>query len=74
MEIYASSDFLRYVDGSFTQCEQTVNKISNLVVMLFGYKADEYWLIKVPFGSQWGYMGSMRMSMGCQFGSKMGLI
>jgi hypothetical protein len=42
--------------------------------MLFGYKLEEYWLIKAPFGRQWGYMGSMRVSMGCRFGSKMGLI
>ena len=47
-----------------------------LVVLLYGYKGDEYWLIRVPLGSEWGYMGGMRVAMegNCGIEHKIGFI
>ena len=45
-------------------------------MLLYGYKGDEYWLIRVPLGSEWGYMGGMRVAMegNCGIEHKIGFI
>jgi hypothetical protein len=48
----------------------------NLVVVLYGYYKDEYWLIRGPFGDGWGYMGAMKVAMGsnCGLNERVGFI
>lgn len=74
VEMDASGDLLRYSEGIYEQCEDREGNGNRLVVLLFGYKGDEYWLIQAPFGSDWGYQGSMKVSMQCGFGMEMGLL
>jgi len=69
-----NSDFLRYSDGLFSGCDPSQGT-SNLVVVLFGFKEEEYWLIRAPFGWTWGYKGSMKLAMNsCGLGSKISLL
>lgn len=74
--IYANINFLKYAGGLFTDCPSNASAMLNLVVVLFGYYGEDYWLIRGSFGNEWGYLGSMKVAMNnsCGLTSRIGFI
>lgn len=74
--LYADTDFYQYQSGTFSSCPANAGSMANLTVLLFGYSANDYWLIRAPFGKNWGYVGSMRLSMSnnCGLSNRLGYI
>ena len=74
--LYANKDFLLYSTGLFDSCPANASLLANLVVVLYGYSGNDFWLIQGPFGDKWGYFGNMRLSMpnSCGLNSRVGYI
>ena len=76
VNLYADINFIQYKSGTFDSCPLNADSQTNLTAVLFGYSGNEYWLIKGPFGKNWGSNGIMRLSMSnnCGLNSSIGYI
>jgi hypothetical protein len=76
VNLYADINFIQYKSETFSSCPPNAASSTNLTSVLFGYSGNDYWLIKAPFGENWGNKGIMRLSMSnnCGLNSRIGFI